>query len=129
MRSSIKSVLLGMAVALLDRGAAAGPVWDLTTPVRGMTVGPIESAVHPGKGYGSAASARAMAEIFRMGATWVSITPYGRVFDLAPTGIDWSFEARFEDNRRAVLAAIGQAHARGLRVVLVPHLWVESGQW
>jgi hypothetical protein len=129
MRSSIKSVVLGMAVALLDRGAAAGPVWDLTTPVRGMTVGPIESAVHPGKGYGSAASARAMAEIFRMGATWVSITPYGRVFDLAPTGIDWSFEARFEDNRRAVLSAMRQAHAQGLRVLLVPHLWVENGQW
>jgi hypothetical protein len=129
MRSSIKSVVLGMAVALLDRGAAAGPVWDLTTPVRGMTVGPIESAVHPGKGYGSAASARTMAEIFRMGATWVSITPYGRVFDLAPTGIDWSFEARFEDNRRAVLSAMRQAHAQGLRVLLVPHLWVENGQW
>jgi hypothetical protein len=101
----------------------------LKTPVRGMTVGPIESAVHPGKGYGSPASARAMAEISRMGATWVSVTPYGRVFDLAPTGIDWSFEARFEDNRAAVLVAMRQAHARGLRVLLVPHLWVESGQW
>jgi Glycoside Hydrolase Family 113 len=28
-----------------------------------------------------------------------------------------------------VLAAIRQAHARGLRVLLVPHLWVESGGW
>ncbi len=101
----------------------------MKTPVRGMTVGPIESAVHPDKGYGSAASARAMAEISRMGATWVSVTPYGRVFDLAPTGIDWSFEARFEDNRAAVLAAMRQAHGRGLRVLLVPHLWVETGKW
>jgi hypothetical protein len=129
MRSSTKSALLVAAVALFDRGADARPVWSWTTPVRGMTVGPIESAVHPGKGYGSAASARAMAEIFRMGATWVSITPYGRVFDLAPTGIDWSFEARFEDNRRAVLSAMRQAHAQGLRVLLVPHLWVENGRW
>jgi hypothetical protein len=129
MRSSTKSALLVAAVALFDRGADARPVWNWTTPVRGMTVGPIESAVHPGKGYGSAASARAMAEIFRMGATWVSITPYGRVFDLAPTGIDWSFEARFEDNRRAVLSAMRQAHAQGLRVLLVPHLWVENGRW
>jgi hypothetical protein len=129
MRSSTKSALLATAVALFSGRADARPVWDWTTPVRGMTVGPIESAVHPGKGYGSAASARAMAEISRMGATWVSITPYGRVFDLAPTGIDWSFEARFEDNRRAVLAAMRQAHAQGLRVLLVPHLWVENGQW
>jgi hypothetical protein len=119
-----------MAVALLARAASArGAAWDGATPVRGMTVGPIESAVHPGKGYGSAASARTMAEISRMGATWVSVTPYGRVLDLAPTGIDWSFEARFEDNRAAVLGAMKQAHARGLRVLLVPHLWVESGQW
>jgi hypothetical protein len=119
-----------MAVACVANVASArGTPWDLRTPVRGMTVGPIESAVHPGKGYGSPASARTMHEIARMGATWVSVTPYGRVFDLAPTGIDWSFEARFEDNRRAVLAAMGQAHARGLRVFLVPHLWVENGQW
>jgi len=64
-----------------------------------------------------------------MGANWVSVTPYGRVLDLAPTGIDWSFEARFSDNRKAVLAAIRQAHAEGLYVLLVPHLWVESGEW
>lgn len=103
--------------------------WDMTTPVRGMTIGPIESALHPGKGYGSAACARTMAEVARMGATWVSVTPYGRVWNLAPTGIDWTFEASFSENRKAVLAAIRQAHAEGLRVLLVPHLWVESGEW
>src|SRR5439155_25359113 len=81
------------------------------------------------KGYGSSACARTMTELVRMGATWVSLTPYGRVWNLAPTGIDWTFEARFADNRRAVLAAMRQAHAAGLRVLLVPHLWVESGEW
>jgi len=70
-----------------------------------------------------------MTDLARMGATWVSLTPYGRVWDLAPTGIDWTFEAKFSDNRRAVLAAIRQAHAAGLRVLLVPHIWVESGEW
>lgn len=39
------------------------------------------------------------------------------------------FEAPFEENRRNVLAAIAQAHARGLKVFLVPHLWVEKGDW
>jgi len=116
-------------MALLASGAAGAAPWDLKTPVRGVTVGPIESAVHPGKGYGSPASARTMDELSRIGATWVSLTPYGRVFDLAPSGIDWSFEARFDDNRAAVLSAMRQAHARGLRVLLVPHLWVESGKW
>ena len=130
MGSQVRGAAIALALAFVSRAVnARGAPWDLKTPVRGMTVGPIESAVHPGKGYGSAASARTMGEVARMGATWVSVTPYGRVFDLAPTGIDWSFEARFEDNRTAVLGAMQQAHARGLRVLLVPHLWVESGQW
>jgi hypothetical protein len=111
-----------------DASRARSVPWELT--VRGVTVGPIESAVHPDKGYGSAACARTMADLARMGATWVSLTPYGRVFDLAPTGIDWSFEAPFKQNRAAILAAMRQAHARGLRVLLVPHLWVETpGKW
>jgi hypothetical protein len=72
---------------------------------------------------------RAMGEIRRMGATWVSVTPYGRVLDRQPSGVDRSFEQDFEENRRAVKRAIAQAHAHGLRVLLVPHLWVESGDW
>jgi hypothetical protein len=97
--------------------------------VRGITIGPIESLRHPGVGYGSPAYARTLDEAARMGATWVSLTPFGRTWDLAPTGIDLTFEAPFEDNRRDVLAAIRMAHARGLKVFLVPHLWVESGGW
>jgi hypothetical protein len=124
--------LLALSVASLCSvwlSPLAAQTWDRKTPIRGMTVGPIESALHPGKGYGSPACARTMSELSRMGATWVSITPYGRVLDLAPSGIDLSFEAPFEQNRRSVLAAIRQAHASGLRVLLVPHLWVESGEW
>ncbi|MCC6552884.1 MAG: hypothetical protein IT372_07670 [Polyangiaceae bacterium] len=97
--------------------------------VRGLTIGPIESLRHKGRGYGTDASARAMDEAVALGATWVSLTPFGRVWDGRGAGIDLAFEAPFEDNRRAVLAAIEQAHARGLRVLVVPHLWVESGEW
>ena len=97
--------------------------------IRGITVGPIESLRHAGVGYGSAAYQRTIDEAARIGATWVSLTPFGRTRDLKPTGIDLTFEAPFEENRAAVLAAIRQAHARGLQVFLVPHLWVESGEW
>ncbi len=97
--------------------------------VRGVTIGPIENLRHPGRGYGTAASGRAMDEAAAMGATWVSLTPFGRVWDGKGTGVDLVFEAPFEENRRNVLAAIAQAHARGLKVLLVPHLWVESGEW
>ncbi|MEJ7727859.1 MAG: hypothetical protein WKG00_01455 [Polyangiaceae bacterium] len=65
----------------------------------------------------------------REAATWVSLTPFGRVWDLQGRGVDLVFEAPFEDNRAAVLETVHQAHARGLRVFLVPHLWVESGGW
>jgi hypothetical protein len=125
-RSAAVALALG---ALLTSPHALAEGWDMKTPIRGMTIGPIESALHPGKGYGTAACARTMAELARMGATWVSLTPYGRVWNLAPSGIDWTFEAPFSDNRKSVLASMRQAHAEGLRVLLVPHLWVESGQW
>jgi hypothetical protein len=97
--------------------------------VRGITVGPIENAYHPGVGYGSAAYDRTLLEARALGANWVAITPFGRVADLAGTGIDFTFEAPFERNRADVARAVEMAHARGLRVMLVPHLWVESGQW
>lgn len=97
--------------------------------IRGVTIGPIESLRHAGRGYGSAASARAMDEAVRMGATWISLTPFGRAWDLNATQIDLVFEAPFDENRANVLAAIRQAHERGLKVLLVPHLWVESGGW
>jgi hypothetical protein len=103
--------------------------WVGRGAVRGITVGPIESLLHPGVGYGSPAYQRMVDETVRLGASWVAITPFGRTWDLHPTGIDLTFEAPFADNRRAVLAAIQQAHARALKVFLVPHLWVEDGEW
>jgi len=103
--------------------------WSFEQAIRGVTVGPIENQLHPGRGYGSAACNRTMSEIQRMGGNWVSVTPFGRVADMHATGIAMSFEVTFEQNRKAVSAAIAQAHAQGLRVMLVPHLWVESGEW
>jgi hypothetical protein len=97
--------------------------------VRGITIGPIENGYHPGVGYGTAAYARTLEECAKMGAAWVAITPFGRVHDLSGLGVDPTFERPVEENRRDVLRSIDMAHARGLKVMLVPHLWVESGQW
>jgi hypothetical protein len=98
-------------------------------PARGVTIGPIENAYHPGKGYGSSAFERSLDETRAMGGTWVALTPFGRVYDLGGRGVDLRFEAPFADNRAAIVASVRAAHARGLRVMLVPHLWVESGEW
>jgi hypothetical protein len=97
--------------------------------VRGITVGPIENAYHPGVGYGSQAYGRTLDECVRSGATWVAITPFGRVADLSGRGVDPSFEQPFSKNRDDVRRSIAMAHERGLAVMLVPHLWVESGDW
>ena len=97
--------------------------------VRGITIGPIENGYHPGVGYGSAAYARTLDECVRSGATWVAITPFGRVGDLTGRGVDPSFEQPFAKNREDIRRGIAMAHARGLSVMLVPHLWVESGEW
>jgi hypothetical protein len=94
-----------------------------------MTIGPIENALHPGVGYGTEACGRALDAAVSLGATWVAFTPFARMWSTRSTAIDLTFELPFELNRRAVARAIEQAHARGLRVMLVPHLWVETGGW
>jgi hypothetical protein len=48
---------------------------------------------------------------------------------LSSTDIQLDFEMPYEDNRDAIGRMIEQAHARGLRVVLVPHLWIETEGW
>jgi len=97
--------------------------------IRGVTIGPIESALHPDVGYGSAAYARQLDACARMGATWVSLTPFGRVGDLSGRGVDPTFETPYDVNFPRILTAIRMAHARGLKVLLVPQIWVESGEW
>lgn len=122
--------LLGLALALgTPRAAVTTEVPPFADAIRGITIGPIENAYHPGVGYGSEAYGRTLDECQRMGARWVAITPFGRVGDLTGRGIDPSFEKPFAQNREDIRRAIAMAHARGLSVMLVPHLWVESGEW
>jgi hypothetical protein len=94
-----------------------------------MTVGPIESDLQPGRGYGSEAFEQTLGEIQRLGANWISLTMFARVWDKKSAGIELSFEQPIDVTRAAVLRSVEQAHGRGLRVLLVPHLWLESGEW
>lgn len=98
-------------------------------PIRGMTIGPIESELQPGRGYGSAAFEETLSEVQRMGGNWISLTVFGRVWDLQGVGVDLNFEMPHEEVRENVIRSVDMAHQRGIRVLLVPHLWVESGAW
>ena len=135
MLADVRSILLALAIACATATAMAATSAPnqakgaLSLPIRGVTIGPIENAYHPGLGYGSEAYGRALDEARRMGATWVALTPFGRVGSLRGHGVDLTFERPFDDNRKDVARAVEMAHARSLRVMLVPHLWVESGEW
>src|SRR5512139_2727948 len=97
--------------------------------IRGVTVGPIESSQQPGRGYGSPYTAELLDHLQGMGVTWISVTPFGRIWSLRSTEILMDFEAPYEDNRRGIAELVSQAHARGMRVLLIPHLWVETEGW
>jgi hypothetical protein len=125
---------LAFAVTLaVSKGPAAAQTWDIasaTTPaLRGITVGPIESSQQPGRGYGTPYTEALLDELVRMGANAISITPFGRLWSLRSTRIALDFEQPYEENRRAIARMIGQAKARGLRVLLIPHLWIETEGW
>ncbi len=94
--------------------------------IRGVTVGPIESSQWPGRGYGTPYSEALLDELVHLGVTWISITPFGRIWSLTSTDITMDFEAPYEDNRVAIARFVEQAHERGIRVLLIPHLWVWS---
>ncbi len=115
-----EAALMTRATSWADREAGA---------VRGITVGPIESTLHPSVGYGTRAGFEALLEARSMGANWVALTPFGRVWDLKGSGVDLRFEAPVKSNTRDIEKSIEHAHALGLKVMLVPHLWVESGEW
>ncbi len=126
--TAAQALALAGELALASPGADAWKRAEIGG-VRGVTIGPIENGYHPSVGYASPAYERTLVEVHALGANWIALTPFGRVPDLLGSGIDPTFELPFEQNRVDVARAIEMAHAHGLRVMLVPHLWVESGQW
>lgn len=124
-RARTKEPIYGLPPSLaLARAEASEP-----EAFRGVTLGPIESSLQPGRGYGSKAFETTLDEVVGLGSNWISLTVFGRVFDLKSASVEPSFEAPFEETRVNVARAVELAHARGLKVLLVPHLWVESGGW
>jgi len=97
--------------------------------LRGVTVGPIESSQQMGRGYGSEYSAAVLDELVRLGANAISITPFGRIWNLHSTQIALDFELPIAQSQTALLRFVAQAKARGLYVLIIPHLWLETGGW
>lgn len=119
-RTSIAALALLGSSLCASAGAQEAP-----DAIRGITIGPIESSQQRGRGYGTAYTAALLDQLSELGANAVSITPFGRLWDLHSTEIQLDFEAGFTQNRAAVGRLVRQARARGLSVLIVPHLWIE----
>lgn len=136
-RSVATWLCLGFVLAMTPSASASGDehlrfdAWSKfhSAAIRGITVGPIESSQQPGRGYGTSYSAALLDELAARGVNWISVTPFGRIWSLRSTEVLLDFEAPYEDNRDALRRMVEQAHARGIRVLLIPHLWVETGGW
>jgi len=80
------------------------------------------------RGYGSESSDGQLTELSELGMDWISITPFGYQPSVASTEvrmIQWPAAENDERLRRTIEAA----HARGLRVMLKPHIWISYSEW
>jgi len=127
---TLASGVVGRAAAW-DRDRLTVDAWAQHQPaaIRGVTVGPIESSQQPGRGYGTPYTEALLDDLAARGVNWISVTPFGRIWSLQSTNIRLDFEAPYADNRLSLQRMVEQAHARGIRVLLIPHLWVETGGW
>ena len=107
-------------------GAAAPRPWR---PADGFMRGIcLAHSVSLERGYLSGSCARELERIRALGASWVSITPFGYVAGSASPEIYPSAEGGpDEETDEAVIEAAARARALGLRVLLAPHLW--SREW
>ncbi|MBW2277905.1 MAG: hypothetical protein JRF63_10455 [Deltaproteobacteria bacterium] len=97
--------------------------------IRGITIAPIEDGRLGPVGYGSRVCAIAVEEIACLGASWISLTPFGRMDDLSSTEIQHDFEIPIERNEDLIRETALQALRAGLRVAIIPHVYVMSGRW
>ena len=98
-RLALSAALFSIALASLGIREASA---ERLSGFRGMTVGPIENSLNPGRGYGSPASEELLDYLVGMGVNWISITPFGRIWSLDSTEILMDFEAPYEENREAI---------------------------
>jgi hypothetical protein len=80
-------------------------------------------------GYGTADSARAIAELAHNGIRAISISPFAFMEHLTDPAVAWSGEAAGEESFASLAATITQAHERGMEVMVKPQIYLRDGQW
>lgn len=83
-------------------------------------------------GYGSTVGQKTLDHVAQLGSDAVSLTPFGWMSDLESPTIKGEHNAEIPDgaeDRYSLERVIDQSNARGLHVVLKPHLWIRGGAW
>lgn len=80
------------------------------------------------RGYGTESDAAQLRRLRDLGATWVSVTPFGFLPSATATAVRGAYDRRGAETDAALATTIARAKALGLRVLLKPHLWVR-GSW
>lgn len=99
-----------------------GPPSGSPPAVRGMTLVSWTRA-----GYAEASALRAIEEIARLGATHVALVPTGYQRGASASTVE--VDPVRTPSLASVESAIGFARARGLQVVVKPHVDLEDGRW
>jgi hypothetical protein len=119
----------GTAPLALALAALLAPALGAAAQIRGVTLAPIEDGRLGPVGYGSERCAIAVSEIAALGATWISLTPFGRMEDLRSVDIEPDFEIPVERNEELIRTTAAMAARAGARVAIIPHVYVMSGEW
>lgn len=80
------------------------------------------------RGYGTASDRAQLERLRALGADWVCVMPFGYLSGLRATEVQASYNRPGSETDRALALTIREAHARGFRVLLKPHLWIH-GSW
>jgi len=79
-------------------------------------------------GYGTTASGDSLSQLRTLGVNWISVIPFGFQRTPSDTAIRW-VGSRFSETDERLRAVVTQAHERGIRVMLKPHVWLRPPAW
>jgi hypothetical protein len=118
--------VVGSLCLLVATGCAqtgASPAGDMPVMVkhRGMAYAHAWGRRSAARGYGSDASEASISILAELGADWISITPFGFQRERDDTAFRWG-GSRFSETDERLHAVTAQAHARGINVMLKPHV-------
>lgn len=80
-------------------------------------------------GYGTPTAQQTLERLKKLGVDAVSLTPFGFMLSPSSDTVHLIGEHRGGESDAAVAAMARQAHARGMRVMLKPHIWIRGGEW